>query len=376
MELSEERKAAERLAARVVGGAAAVFLVIRLLPMAWDKLSPFIIAIPLAAALQPVIRFLQKRLKLKRSVAALIPVLLGLILFLTMTALLLFFGSNQVISLVDNSPDMVTELMTTLRGALNSLMASVSDRISPDAGQWIRQAVNDVINNLGNWGTRLAGSVVSFSVSLATSLPYLVIYISFLAMAMFFISKDYDDIRSYLPGGTRHRQDSNTSRLTHSAIHSLIGYLKVQGTFGVIVWIISWICLTIFGFPYAWLIAIAAGVLELIPMIGSGLLYFIWAAVAFILGDTTAGLQVLFLTLGLQLLRRVLEPKLMSDSIGISPLLSLMGMFVGMRFGGIPGLIGGPVLMAVLVGAVRGRYFEGLYRDAKTLIRYFKNRWR
>ena len=87
-------------------------------------------------------------------------------------------------------------------------------------------------------------------------------------------------------------------------------------------------------------------------MIGSGIPYFLMSAIQFLLGNFSQALQILFLTLGLQLLRRVLEPKLMSDSIGISPLESLVGMFVGMRFGGIVGLIGGLVgdLAFALIG--------------------------
>ena len=94
----------------------------------------------------------------------------------------------------------------------------------------------------------------------------------------------------------------------------------------------------------------------------------------FLLGNTAAGFQILFLTLGLQLLRRVLEPKLMSDSIGITPLESLIGMFVGMRFGGIIGLIGGPVLMSVLVGAFKGGLFASTARDFHLISVWFKNR--
>ena len=77
--MSEERKAAERLLLRLLGIAAAFAVVRWVLPEIWDKLSPFIIAVPVAAALQPVIRFLQKRIRLKRSPASLIPVLLLLL---------------------------------------------------------------------------------------------------------------------------------------------------------------------------------------------------------------------------------------------------------------------------------------------------------
>ena len=126
---------------------------------------------------------------------------------------------------------------------------------------------------------------------------------------------------------------------------------------------------------YAGITALFCGVMELVPMIGSGVPYIIMSIVQFLLGNTAAGFQILFLTLGLQLLRRVLEPKLMSDSIGITPLESLVGMFVGMRFGGIIGLIGGPVLMSVLVGALRGRIFESMKRDFFCLVAYLKKRW-
>ena len=87
------------------------------------------------------------------------------------------------------------------------------------------------------------------------------------------------------------------------------------------------------------------------------------------------GFQVLALTGVLQLLRRLLEPKLMSNNIGISPLLSLIGMFVGMRLGGILGLIGGPVAMAVLVGAVRGDVFRNVKADVDLVVEWFKRRW-
>ena len=91
---------------------------------------------------------------------------------------------------------------------------------------------------------------------------------------------------------------------------------------------------------------------------------------------TSLGLQLLILTLGLQLLRRVLEPKLMSNSIGISTLQSLIAMFAGLQFGGIPGLIGGPVIMSVLVGAYHADLHGRTMRDIRTVVRFFHNRWK
>ena len=373
--MSEERKAAERLLFRGLCAALILAAVIWVLPEVWDKLSPFIISIPIAAALQPVIRFQQKRLKMKRSPAALIPVLLILAIGIGVVVWLLSRGIGEVSNLVNQSGDLITDSINSIRDALNNLLSGIGTSTDPGVENWIRSAINSGVERLSEWGTGVAGRLVTFSIGIATSLPYCVIYVSFLAMGLYFISKNYDNIRSYLPGGKRHRQDSRTTQLTNSTLKSLFGYLRVQGTFGLIVWIVSWIYLACFGFKYAGLTALFAGVMELIPMIGSGVPYFIASAIQFLLGNTARGLQILFLTLGLQLLRRVIEPKLMSDSIGITPTQSLIGMFVGMRFGGIIGLIGGPVLMSVLVGAYKGGLFAPMIEDIHIISRYLKRRW-
>lgn len=374
--MSEERKAAERLLFRFLCALAALAAVIWLLPEVWDKLSPFIIAVPVAAMLQPVIRFLEKKLKLRRSPASLILVLLLLFIVMGILIWLLTIGVREVSRMVNNSGDLATESISTVRTALDNLLNSIGTSTDPAVEKWLRNAMNTAVERLTAWGTTAAGTLVSFSINLAAALPYSIIYISFLTIGLYFIAKNYDEIRSWLPGGARRRQDTRATQLTHSTIRSLFGYLKVQGTFGVIVWVISWIYLTIFGFQYAGLTALFCGVMEMVPMIGSGVPYLIMSAMQFLLGNTATGWQLLFLTLGLQVLRRVLEPKVMSDSIGITPLQSLIGMFVGMRLGGIGGLIAGPVLMSVLVGAVKGGLFVSTERDFRLICDYMKNRWK
>ncbi len=372
--MSEERKAAERILLRILGVAAAYAVLRWILPEVWDKMSPFIIAVPLAAALQPVIRFLQKRIRLKRSPASLIPVLLLLGIVLGLLIWAFTFGIGQVTRIVNHSGDMVTETIATVRQALGNLLTHVGESTDPGVENWIRDAIDSLVKRMSEWGSSIAETVVTFSIGLAAAMPYSIIYISFLTIGLYFIAKEYDEIRSYLPGGTRRKQDSRTTQLTNSTLKSLFGYLRVQGTFGLIVWVVSWIYLTIFGFRYAGITALFCGVMELVPMIGSGVPYIVMSILQFLLGNAAQGAQLLFLTLGLQLLRRVLEPKLMSDSIGISPLQSLIGMFVGMRFGGIIGLIGGPVLMSVLVGAFKGGLFASTLRDGHTISCYLKNR--
>ena len=374
--MTEERKAAERLTFKFLCALLIIGAFLWLVPEVWDKLSPFIIAVPLAALLQPIIAFLQKKLKLKRGFVTLFIVLAITAIVLAILIWLFTFGIGQVSNIVNNSGDLVTDSINSIRKAMNNLLTGVGTSAGPGVENWLRNAVNNLITRLGEWGSDLAEHLVAFSVSLATSMPYGVIYISFLVMGLYFIAQNYQEIRSHLPGGSRRKQDSNITRLTKSAIRSLTGYLRVQCTFGLIVWIVSWIFLSFFHFRYAGITALFMGVMELIPMIGSGLPYIVMSILQFLLGNPDVGLKLLGLTLGLQLLRRLLEPKLMSDSIGITPLQSLIGMFVGLRIGGIIGLIGGPVMMSVVVGAFRSDLQGSTLRDVRCIINYFRNRWK
>ncbi len=372
--MTEERKALERLLLRLAGFLLAVAAVIWVVPEIWDKLSPFIVAMPLAAMLQPVIRFLQKNLKLKRSPASLIPVLLLLVIVLGLLIWLFTVGITQVARIVGGSGNLLTDSINSVRQALSNLIQNIGSSTSPAVEQWLRGAVSNAVDRLTEWGTDAAEQLVNFSINMATSMPYVIIYISFLTIGLYFISKNYEEIRSYLPGGRRRKQDSRTTQLTNSTVKSLFGYLRVQGTFGLMVCVISWIYLSCFGFTYAGITALFCGVMELVPMIGSGVPYILMSLLQFLLGRTRLGILLLILTLGLQLLRRVLEPKLMANRIGISPLQSLIGMFVGLQIGGIVGLIGGPVMMSVLVGAYKGGLFNATDRDIKTISVWLKNR--
>ena len=97
--------------------------------------------------------------------------------------------------------------------------------------------------------------------------------------------------------------------------------------------------------------------------------------VCFVLGAAHNGWLVLGLYLGYSLLRRATEPALLGTNLGVSPLASLVGMFVGMRLGGVAGLILGPIVMMVLVSAVRSHLFDGVARDARIIAACVARRW-
>ena len=161
-----------------------------------------------------------------------------LAIFLGLLIWLLVFAIEQTPKLVAHSGDMITESINMIRQAFSNLLERIGESTDPSVENWIRDAVSSGLETVSKWGTSAAGYVGSFALNLAAATPYSIIYISFLTIGLYFIAKNYDEIRSYLPGGKRRRQDSRTTQLTNSTLKSLFGYLRVQGTFGLIVWIV------------------------------------------------------------------------------------------------------------------------------------------
>ena len=124
--MSEERKAAERLAMKGIGAVIIAALVFWAVPKAWDLLSPFILAVPLAAVLQPVIRFAQERMKIRRGISVLICVLLLLGILCGFTFWAVSIIMEQAPQLVGQSGNLITEAVHTLQEAAEKVMSNAS----------------------------------------------------------------------------------------------------------------------------------------------------------------------------------------------------------------------------------------------------------
>jgi len=163
--------------------------------------------------------------------------------------------------------------------------------------------------------------------------------------------------------------------LRRSAVKGALGYVRVQLMWFLLLLFLSSIYFQVMGFQYAALIGVLAALLEMIPQFGCGVFYIPWALLCFIIQDAHSAWVVLIFYIAYSMLRRLLDPKLLGDKLGMSPLLSLVGMFVGLRLGGVIGLIVGPIAMVVLVSAVRAKFFDGLVSDLGILVAYVKGRW-
>src|SRR5699024_8583183 len=124
---------------------------------------------------------------------------------------------------------------------------------------------------------------------------------------------------------------------------TLLGFLKAEFKLTFISAVIVFIGLTILRVEHALSIALIIWIVDFLPYIGAILVFLPWVVYSLSTGDMVlgTGLSILYGLIVMQ--RQLIKPKILSSSIGISPLLTLLTMYVGFKLIGLIGIVLGPL---------------------------------
>ncbi len=356
-----------RLFIRVIGTVLILWAAAKVGRPLLSLFMPFILALAVAALLDPVVRLLQKRLGWARKWVSLIvlTVLVGGIG--GAVALLLRAGVEEVVSLVENWDGVLAALSQGLEKAellLQNVAAKLPfklpvhdqpllDQLGQWLSQWLTSAAPD-IGNLTGFAAARARAVVGFVLALVAFL-----------MGAYFLCADYP----YLRTGFARRLDEDTrcrlEQVKKVSLGAFGGYLRAQlllslGVFGIL------LCgFLVTGQSYALLLALGFAILDFIPLIGSGTIMVPWAVIDLFLGNYRQAIELMVIWGLIVAFRRIAEPKVVGDQTGLSPILSLISIYIGMRLYGVVGMILCPILLLVLLNLAGLGLFDGTRRDLK-----------
>jgi predicted PurR-regulated permease PerM len=100
-------------------------------------------------------------------------------------------------------------------------------------------------------------------------------------------------------------------------------------------------------------LGIFIAILDALPIIGSGMILIPWSIIMLINGNIFAAAILITVYLLCQIIREIVEPKLIGNRIGIRPLYTLMSMYVGLKLFGIAGFILGPVGLIIIIAIIK-----------------------
>ncbi|WP_434797452.1 sporulation integral membrane protein YtvI [Terrisporobacter vanillatitrophus] len=320
----------------------AVFFVIYsllflLIVKTFGYIAPFFIAGLLAVIINPISEKLKRKFKINKGISTLFLSLLGVGLVIFLASFLLVKGSQQLISFLNNiDSNSYSYFGTMINDFVNNLDKYV------DYFQGISTNNLDIQGLIANYGENLADiakAMLAKIIDLATSLPTVVLIIITLFMSTYFIAKDFDKIENAFLNIFTDDTKIKVRRVKNEIMCSIKGYIKAYTILMSITFLVIWISFSIFKVPYGLPLAVIGALLDLIPFLGIIVIFVPVIIYYFVIENYFISIGISIVFIALSILRQILEPKLVSVNVGISPLLTIIAIFVGIQVAGILGII-------------------------------------
>lgn len=336
---------------------------------------PFVFASLVAAAFQKPIRFLRKKLKVKKSevLAASLVMLVFVfaLLLIVLLAVLIFSELKGFISYLtgkmSNIPAYIEEIEELLLQMINYFPLSVRSTL--------HQAVTEFFNENMSFDKISSGSF-DFSIlmtpllgawSTAKRIPSLLLTSMVTVISCFFISVSYEKLRDSFLGFF----SLETQKKILNVKSSLFNAIGKMSRAYLLIMLITFIelllglnLLKLIGLytgGYILVIALVTAVVDIIPVLGTGAVLITWACLSFFTGNVGLGIGLLILYAAISVIRQIIEPKLVAGQVGLPAILTIMAMFIGAKLFGVFGII----ILPLSVITLKLMFDEGVFTRLK-----------
>ena len=332
--------------------AAAAYLGIRyLLP----PLSPFVAGFFFAWLLHKPAKAIGEKLRLHYRIPAF---MLGVVFYTILFVVLLIAGA-QVISALEHFVPQIpviysTQIVPFISEAFDKLEVQMQD-FDPEIVDVIDRLSKELFSYMQKGISSLSVGAVRLVSAIITGLPSVILSVILTVVSTFFISMDFEHIVEYvlniMPAKMRKTVTETVNTGVGSVRKILLSYILIMG--------LSFVELSI-GFllmkiPYAVGLALLVAVIDIMPVLGTGLVLIPWAIIAAILRMYPLAIGVAMLYIIMLVVRNVVEPKLVGKQMGLHPVATLISMFLGLNLFGILGLFGFPIALSLYFKMSRTR---------------------
>lgn len=328
---------------------------------------PFVIGWIIAMIANPLVRFLERRVKILRKHSSVLVIVAAIAAVVGLGYFLLSKLVIEAIGLAQELPQVYETIALEIEAfaqRFSGLLQMVPEDVQ---GVW-----QDFAEHMGQWmGTLMemvATPTIEVAGSAAKALPNVLVNVTVTILSAYFFIADRDQVvafwRRYLPASGNLYLDYMRADVKHL----LSGYFLAQFKIMFVIAMILFIGFLALGIHYAFLLAILTAMVDFLPIFGTGTILIPWALIEVLTGGYPLAIGLAVLYLATLIVRQVIQPKIVGDSLGLPPMVTLVLLYLGFKLGGISGMI-----LAVPIGIfVANIYhygaFDSLIENTKILI--------
>lgn len=328
--------------------------------------APFLVSFFFAVILQRPLRFLDKKTKSKcHTLWAILLVLLCLAIILGPVILVISLIIREISGFVSYLTQQLSDLpsfLATLEDEILNLLKFLPDGIYTTVSDTISDFFSRLITNfdLSELGIDMSAiasgltSGVSGIYGVVRNIPSVLIGIVIGIIAWIFFTKDYNYIVNFiklqLPANKKNILSEVKQIFSKTVLKMIRAYLLIMFiTFCELflgLSILNWT--GIMHNNYIFIIAIAIAIFDILPVAGSGGILIPWAVISLILGDIPKMIGLLVIYVVISVIRQYIEPKIVGSSLGVHPLVTLAGLYFGLKLFGFLGMFIVPITVMTL----------------------------
>ena len=338
---------------------------------------PFIFAFILSALLQKPLKLLTKK---KNAPKGIISAVLSLAVFgviisiFVMGGIRIVYGVKDLISYFTDRCSNLVEFFDVLKtgylgleiaqllpaeanDAVTSGIDSLSDYFSSgDVVSTITENISKFISPIGNVISTVPNFVVGFVVSI---------------VATCFMTATYDEIKAFIFRQFSDENQYKARRAKHILISSVGKMIKAYILIILITTAELFIGLSVlkltgvFDGAHIFIISFIIACIDIIPVLGTGTVMIPWSVYSFVTGNIGMGIGLLVIYATITVIRQFIEPKLVAGQVGISPVVTIISMFIGIRIFGAIGIFILP-LIVIIINLLNEEGIINLFKSKKS----------
>lgn len=329
--------------------------------------APFIFAFVVASILQKPRNVIVKHTVFKKGITSAVLVLFSTAVVLTLLILLgLKIGSEAqgIINVAMEYIRRLPEFIKEIEASILEYAKVLPDGLESEFTQAVTGFTNNLINSSGD--TSVITNPSGFNLlsilktplngvwNTAKQIPSMLVSFLIFLIASCFMTSDYDRIVSFIKNQfspEKRRKLEATKNIAFKSVGKLVrSYIFImfitfiEMTVGLSVLT----ALKIYSGKYIFIIALGTALVDIFPVLGTGTVLIPWALISLLLGNYPFAIAIAVIYVCITVIRQIIEPKIVANNLGIPPILSLMGMYIGLKLFGVIGLFLMPITITVL----------------------------
>lgn len=323
---------------------AGAFLLIVGIPKCLGFLWPFVAGWIISKIAQPVIEYLEKKIRLPKKFGTAILIIAVVTAVIAVCYIFMRQLVVQIVSFMNGYQDLQKEIAEQFE-FFQQKMQYIAGILPHSAGTQLNQltsavskGVVSIVSGIGNYGVAHAGDAAKLMTNGLVG-----VIVMFFSSYMFSIDNE-KFVKWYqkaVPDGIKHKIDI----FIHNTLGVLGSYCLAQIKIMFIMMAILWAGLWVAGVHYAFIFAVLIGIVDIFPILGTGTVIIPWALFKLITGDIKTAVILLIIYAICLILKQILQPKMMGKGMGISALTTIFLIYVGLKANGLAGM-----LLALIIG--------------------------